>query len=98
MKKNLKEFEHLTKDYNLQEMIKNDCKEIDRKQIRVRFYRTSIMYSVFDMLVDKDVYEDYNYPNNNTSKAVNELNAKIFDKHRKLDEEFSANSTSEIIK
>jgi len=97
-KKKLEEIQkHLEIDDCQLQYIQNDCDRLDREKIRVRFYKTAKVYSVFDMLVDKDVYEDYADPGNNNSIYVDKLEGKIFDKHQKLDQEFEASMTSEII-
>ena len=98
-KKKLEEIQkHLEIDDCQLQYIQNDCDRLDREKVRVRFYKTAKVYSVFDMLVDKDVYEDYADPGNNNSIYVDKLEDKIFDKHQKLDQEFEASMTSEIIK
>jgi len=97
-KKKLEEIQkHLEIDDCQLQYIQNDCDRLDREKIRVRFYKTAKVYSVFDMLVDKDVYEDYADPRNLNSVYVDKLEGKIFDKHQKLDEEYEASMTSEII-
>ena len=102
MTENKKKLEEIKKslditDPTLIQYIQNDCDRLDREKVRVRFYKTAKVYSVFDMLVDKDVYEDYADPGNNNSIYVDKLEGKIFDKHQKLNQEFEASMTSEII-
>tara|TARA_R110000796_G_scaffold9864_2_gene33351 strand:+ start:462 stop:755 length:294 start_codon:yes stop_codon:yes gene_type:complete len=89
--------EHLTKDITLKNYIKSDCENLNRDKVRVRFYKTATTYSVFDMLVDKNVYEDYIEPSNINSKYVDKLEGKIFEKHEKLDHEYQSSMSSEII-
>jgi|TARA_R110002167_G_scaffold85661_1_gene232152 hypothetical protein len=94
---NKERLKHFTDSITLEKNIKYKCEKLDRDKIRVRFYKTATTSSVFDMLVNREVYEDYIKPSNINSKVVEKLYNKVNEKHDKLDEEFETSMSSEIL-
>ena len=94
---NKERLKHFTDSITLEKNIKYECEKLDRDKVRVRFSKTATTFSVFDMLVDRDVYEDYIVESNLNSKYVEKLYNKVIEKHEKLDEEFETSMSSEIL-
>ena len=94
---NKERLKHFTDSITLEKNIKYKCEKLDRDKIRVRFYKTATTSSVFDMLVNREVYEDYIKPSNINSKDVEKLYNKVYDKHEKLDEQYEMSLWAEII-
>ena len=94
---NKERLNHLTDNNDLKRHFKYECEKLDKDKVRVRFYKTAKSSSVFDMLVDRDVYEDYIKPSNINSKDVEKLYNKVYDKHEKLDEQYQMSLSSEIV-
>ena len=94
---NKERLKHFTDSITLEKNIKYKCEKLDRDKIRVRFYKTATTSSVFDMLVNREVYEDYIKPSNINSKDVEKLYNKVYDKHEKLDEQYQMSLSSEIV-